>query len=191
MDRLWTPWRYSYITGANPAARQGVPAALSAWPGPEPGADPACVFCNLIAAVRWGIEHGPGEEASEQAGYILARLETCFLCLNAFPYSSGHVLIVPYRHEASLARLSGAEAAEIMHAAQRVEMALRETYRPDGINLGMNLGEAAGAGVASHLHLHAVPRWFGDTNFMTVAAETRILPETLEMTWSRLRAALR
>jgi len=187
MDRLWTPWRYNYITGADREARKGVPPELSAWPGDDRG----CVFCNLIESVDWAIRQANGEaEAAERAGRIVCRLETCFVCLNAFPYSSGHVLVIPYRHTDSLAKLPPAEAAELIHAAQRVEAALRTVYRPDGINLGLNLGEAAGAGVANHLHLHMLPRWFGDTNFMTVTAETRILPETLLTTWERLRKAL-
>jgi ATP adenylyltransferase len=188
MDRLWTPWRYSYVTGSEKdtgkPARRGVPKALAAWPG----ADTGCVFCNLIRAVEWA--SGPNGEAKEQAerdGLIVARLETCFVMLNAFPYSSGHVMILPYFHTNSLAKLPADTAGEIMRTAQRMETVLREVYKPDGINLGMNLGEAAGAGVAGHIHLHVLPRWFGDTNFMTVTAETRVLPEALEVTLDRLR----
>jgi len=184
MDRLWTPWRYSYITGATPETRKGVPPELEAWPDP----DQDCVFCNLIRSVEWGIARDGGlAEPSERAGLIVARLKTCFVCLNRFPYSSGHVLLVPYRHTDSLAKLDSAEAGELMQTAQKIETVLRNVYHPDGINLGLNLGEAAGAGVANHLHFHMLPRWFGDTNFMTVTAETRILPETLDITWSRLR----
>jgi ATP adenylyltransferase len=187
MDRLWTPWRYSYITGARNAGRKGVPAALEGWDG----ADAQCVFCNLIRSVEWGIaqEGGRGESA-EKAGFLIERLRHCFVCLNAFPYSSGHILLVPYRHVDSLTSLTPEETHELMDATQRMEAVLREVYRPDGINLGLNLGEAAGAGVANHLHFHMLPRWFGDTNFMTVTAETRILPETLETTWERLRKTL-
>ncbi len=189
MDRLWTPWRYSYITGAIPEARKGVPAELSAWPG-ELGLPPDCVFCNLIHSVEWGIAQADGvAEPSERAGLVVARLKHCFVCLNAFPYSSGHVLLVPYRHTDSLAKLEPAEAGELMETAQKMEQVLRTVYRPDGINLGLNLGEAAGAGVAQHLHIHMLPRWFGDTNFMTVVAETRVLPETLAVTWKRIREA--
>jgi ATP adenylyltransferase len=100
-------------------------------------------------------------------------------------------MVVPYLHTGSLAKLPAETAQEMIGTAQRVETALRAVYRPDGLNLGMNLGEAAGAGVAEHIHLHALPRWYGDTNFMTVTAETRVLPETLDVTWERLRAALR
>ena len=191
MDRLWTPWRYNYISGGGAAgeaedARKGVPAALREWPGE----DRKCVFCNLIGAVDWAIESGMAAEEAERAGLVVTRGETGFVCLNAFPYSSGHVLLVPYRHTDSLAKLPVAEAEEMMRMAQRVETALRAVYRPDGINLGMNLGQAAGAGVAGHLHLHVLPRWFGDVNFITATAETRILPEALEVTWRRLRKEL-
>ena len=191
MDRLWTPWRYNYITGGDAAEggedkRKGVPAALRRWPG----ADRQCVFCNLIGAVDWARHDGMEEEAAERAGLVVMRGATLYACLNAFPYSSGHVLLVPYRHVDSLARLPVKEAEEMMRMAQEVETALRSVYGPDGINFGMNLGQAAGAGVAGHLHLHALPRWFGDVNFMTATAETRILPESLEVTWKRLRMAL-
>jgi ATP adenylyltransferase len=110
--------------------------------------------------------------------------------LNAFPYNSGHLMIVPYRHEATLAGLPEEEALDLMIAARRAERALRAVYQPDGLNIGLNLGESAGAGIAEHLHLHAVPRWAGDTNFMTVVGETRVLPELLADSWRRLRAAL-
>jgi len=97
--------------------------------------------------------------------------------------------VIPYRHTDSLAGLESATAMEMMALAQRTETCLRGVYRPDGLNFGLNLGESAGAGVADHIHLHALPRWSGDTNFMTVIAETRVLPETLEITWSKLRVA--
>lgn len=187
MDRLWTPWRYNYISGGDAQGeRKGVPAALQAWPGE----DRDCVFCNLIGAVDWAIGNGMTAEEAERAGLVVARGATGFVCLNAFPYASGHVLLVPYRHVDSLAKLPEKEAEEMMRTAQRIETALRTVYRPDGINLGMNLGQAAGAGVAGHLHLHALPRWFGDVNFVTATAETRILPEALEVTWERLRKTL-
>jgi ATP adenylyltransferase len=187
MDRLWTPWRYNYITGATPEKRKGVPAELQDWPG-EPGIAEDCVFCNLIRSVEWGIAQAGGvAEPAERNGLIVARLRHSFVCLNAFPYSTGHVLLVPYRHTDSLAALEPAVAGELMETAQKMERVLREVYRPDGVNLGLNLGEAAGAGVAQHMHVHMLPRWFGDTNFMTVTAETRVLPETLGVTWGRIR----
>jgi ATP adenylyltransferase len=187
MDRLWTPWRYSYVTNSLPGARRGVPPELAGWPSDF---DTGCVFCNMIAAVDYAIAQGMAVDAAEKAAHIVLRGPLSFTCLNAFPYASGHVLILPYAHQASLAELAPATAQEIMATAQRIETALRKVYRPDGINIGINLGQAAGAGVAEHLHMHALPRWFGDTNFMTVVSETRVLPELLETAWSRLRSEL-
>ncbi len=190
MDRLWTPWRYAYITRQDSRPRKGVPDALSAWPptGHE-DEDKQCVFCNMIAAADYAVEHGMARETAEQAAGIVHRGRHCFVCLNAFPYSTGHVMVVPYRHVDSLAVLEAECAHELIELAQRMEQVLRKVYRPGGINMGLNLGEAAGAGIADHIHLHVLPRWIGDTNFMTVTAETRILPESLEVTWARLRAA--
>jgi ATP adenylyltransferase len=186
MDRLWTPWRYSYITRADSKGRAGVPEALNAWP-PTEAEDNHCVFCNMIAAVDYAVAHGMTEETAERAAYIVYRGQHCFICLNAFPYTTGHVMIVPYQHVGSLAAVSPDAAAEMMVLAQRTEAALREVYNPSGLNMGLNIGEAAGAGIADHIHLHALPRWVGDTNFMTVTAETRILPEPLDVTWEKLR----
>jgi ATP adenylyltransferase len=130
----------------------------------------------------------PPEDA-ERAVHLVARGPSCFLCLNAFPYSTGHVLLVPYRHVDSLAALNPDEAQEMIGLAQQAERALQMVYRPAGMNFGLNLGEAGGAGIAAHLHMHALPRWVGDSNFMTVTAGTRVLPEALDTTWEKLRAA--
>jgi len=186
MDRLWTPWRYSYVTHKDPQARTGVPAALDAWP-PTEAEDNHCVFCNMIAAVDYAIAHGLEREIAEKAANIVHRSVHCFVCLNAYPYSTGHVMIVPYQHLASLAAVPTDAANEVMLLAQRAELALREVYSPGGLNMGLNLGEAAGAGIADHIHLHVLPRWVGDTNFMTVTAETRVLPEPLDVTCAKLR----
>jgi ATP adenylyltransferase len=186
MDHLWTPWRYSYVTNLAETARKGVPSLLDAWPGE----DAHCVFCNLIRSVDWAIEQGMPAAEAEQAGHILLRRDSLFVCLNAFPYSSGHLMVIPYRHTDSLAALRPEHAAEMITTAQQMERTLRAVYKPDGINLGMNLGKAAGAGVAGHIHLHILPRWVGDTNFMTVTAETRILPELLEQSYARIRQEL-
>ena len=148
-----------------------------------------CVFCNLIGAVDWAIDAGMPAADAEGAGLLVARGEHVFICLNRFPYSSGHLMVIPYRHVSSLAAVEPAAAHELMDWAQRAERVFTTVYRPDGVNFGLNLGEAAGAGVAGHLHLHGLPRWTGDSNFMTVVAETRILPEPLTVTWSRLREA--
>jgi ATP adenylyltransferase len=189
MDRLWTPWRYSYITGTDPQARSGIPATLNAWPpaGAE-SEDKHCVFCNMIAAVDYAVARGMEREAAEHAAYIVDRGEHCFVCLNIYPYTTGHLMIVPYQHLDSLAELPSAGAQELIELAQRAETVLRKVYNPDGLNMGLNLGEAAGAGIAGHIHLHALPRWSGDTNFMTVTAETRVLPEPLDVTWGKLRS---
>jgi ATP adenylyltransferase len=183
MDLLWTPWRYSYVTSEK-TVRSGVPASLEGWEG-----DLGCVFCNLLAAVDHAVAHGTSVEEAEKAVGLIVRGPSCFICLNAFPYSSGHVMVIPNQHEASLAALPESTAHELMDLAQKTERALRAIYLPQGINFGMNLGQAAGAGVAGHLHLHALPRWIGDTNFMTTIAETRVLPESLDVTWQRMRTA--
>ena len=183
MDILWTPWRYSYVSTVDSSTRKGVPPELASWPG-----DTGCVFCNLLQASAHAVENGMAAEA-DRAAKIIYRGKQCFLCLNAYPYNSGHVMILPYAHTAELGKLEPAEAQEMMALAQRLERVLKEVYRPDGINLGMNLGKAAGAGVLGHLHLHMLPRWSGDTNFMTVIGETRVLPEPLDVTWNRLHQA--
>ena len=190
MDHLWTPWRYRYVTGAERAEsadrRLGVPQALAKYYT----GDQHCVFCNLLGAVETAIAKGVPAKRAEKAALVLRCYEHCFICLNAYPYSTGHVMIVPYVHLDSLAQMAPAAAQEMMQLAQLMDEALRTTYQPDGLNFGLNLGRAAGAGVAEHLHLHALPRWLGDTNFMSAIAETRVLPEELDVTWERLREAL-
>ncbi len=182
MDHLWTPWRYAYVSSADGAERQGVPRELVAWPG-----DHHCVFCNLVAAVEYAEQHGTSPEDAERAAGIIFRAEHNFLCLNAYPYASGHLMVVPYLHARSLSALSPGVTHEIMDLARQTESLFNELYAPQGMNFGLNLGKAAGAGIAGHLHLHALPRWTGDTNFMTTIGETRILPESLEITWKRMR----
>jgi ATP adenylyltransferase len=184
MDHLWTPWRFAYITTADTAARVGVPTSLAAWPG-----DLGCVFCNLIASIDFAIANGMSAEVAEAAGGLVLRGKHCFICLNAFPYTSGHVMVMPFAHLDRLADLPADAMHELIDLAQRTERVLERLYRPQGFNFGINLGRAAGAGVAGHLHMHALPRWAGDTNFMTTVAETRILPEELETTWKRMREA--
>ena len=135
-----------------------------------------CVFCDTASA---------GEDAKN---YIVHRGQHCFLILNAFPYTSGHVMVVPYEHTDELHKLSAPAAQEMMLLCQRTEVVLRELYNPEGINLGMNIGKAAGAGIAGHIHMHLLPRWTADSNFMTVVGETRVLPEALEETYKRMKA---
>ncbi len=184
MDFLWTPWRYAYVTEADRKKRQGIPEELSAWPG-----DTGCVFCNIVAAANYAVEHGMDSQAADRAAGIVLRAGRNYICLNRFPYTSGHVMVVPYKHQSSLAALDRPTAHEMTDLAQRAEQVLARVYKPEGFNFGLNLGRAAGAGVAGHLHLHALPRWSGDTNFLTVIGETRILPEDLDVTWERLRPA--
>jgi ATP adenylyltransferase len=186
MDLLWTPWRYSYVTSAEKAVRPGVPPRLDGWTG-----DKGCVFCNLMASVDHAIANGMPVDEAEMAAGLVFRGTDCFICLNAFPYTSGHVMVIPHVHEASLAALPVKTAHELMDLAQKTERMLAALYSPHGMNFGLNLGQAAGAGVAGHLHLHALPRWIGDTNFMTTVAETRVMPEDLDITWKRMRTAFR
>ncbi len=134
-----------------------------------------CVFCEK-----------PKEE--DQAAGIVYRGQTCFIIVNAYPYTSGHVMIVPYAHLDRLENLPREAAEEMMALCQRTEGVLRDLYNPEGVNLGMNIGKAAGAGIAGHIHMHVLPRWTADANFMTVVGETRVLPESLGETWRRLKA---
>ena len=114
----------------------------------------------------------------------------CYIILNTFPYTNGHVMIVPYEHLDELQKLPPESAQEMMVLSQRMETVLRTLYKPDGINLGMNIGKAAGAGIAGHIHMHVLPRWIADANFVSVIGETRVLPEALDLTWDRIRQAL-
>jgi ATP adenylyltransferase len=138
----------------------------------------SCIFCDAVAA------------SDDVQALIVLRAEKNFVILNRFPYTSGHVMVVPYAHAADLSAADPETLAEMMRLAQRVETALGRTYHPEGYNIGMNLGRAAGAGILGHLHLHVLPRWTGDSNFMTVVGETRVEPEELSTTYERLRLAL-
>ena len=163
MDYLWTPWRYAYITGADQ---------------PDPAAGNECLFCARQS------------DASDKKALIVYRGKHSFIILNAYPYTSGHVMIVPNAHVDELQKLTPDAAAEMMHLSQRMERVLRELYHPDGLNVGMNIGKAAGAGIAGHIHMHVLPRWVADANFMSVIGETRMLPETLDVTWERISKAV-
>jgi ATP adenylyltransferase len=133
-----------------------------------------CVFCTAL-------------RSGDADPLVVFRGTTCFVILNLFPYNNGHLMVVPNRHIASLVDAAADELAELMELTRRTEVALREAYEPDGLNVGINLGKAAGAGVLDHLHLHVVPRWNGDTNFMTIVGTTRVLPEELPDAAERLR----
>ncbi len=119
---------------------------------------------------------------------MVLRGQRNFVVLNRYPYTSGHLMVVPYEHASELHVVPDETAAEMMFLVRRAERVLKAVYKPGGLNIGMNLGESAGAGIAAHIHLHAVPRWHGDANFMSVVGETRVLPEELSETWRRLRA---
>jgi len=136
-----------------------------------------CVFCNAAAS------------ENDRENLIVHRAEYNFVILNRFPYTNGHVMIVPFAHASSLAALTEEALLEMMRLAREAERQLREIYHPDGLNIGLNLGRSAGAGIADHLHMHVLPRWAGDTNFMTVTGETRVLPEDLPATWEKLSGA--
>jgi ATP adenylyltransferase len=138
-------------------------------------ANEGCIFCLA------------GEAGDDAARFVLHRRERCFAMLNAFPYNSGHLMVAPVRHVGSVEDLDPGELLELMSIAQRALRALRDEYRPDGFNLGVNEGEIAGAGFADHVHLHVVPRWAADNNFMAVTADTRVLPQSLEDTHAALR----
>jgi len=138
------------------------------------GKTPGCVFCEKAA------------EKDDRRALIVHRARHCFIILNAFPYTSGHAMVVPYAHLDSLQTLPEDARNEMMDLTQKLEGVLRKLYNPDGINLGMNIGKAAGAGVAGHIHMHVLPRWAGDSSFMTTVSETRVLPEDLETTWERM-----
>jgi ATP adenylyltransferase len=139
--------------------------------------EPGCVFCKAAAA--------PDPERAERL--VLARREQAFVLMNRFPYTHGHVMVIPRRHVSRLEDLDPGEQAALFHLTVDAQVALREALRPQGLNLGMNLGKVAGAGIEDHLHIHLVPRWTGDTNFMPVLADVRVMPETLAATWSSLR----
>jgi ATP adenylyltransferase len=141
-----------------------------------PGAD-ECIFCRAMSA-----------EAEDGANHVVHRGERCFVLLNAYPYTSGHLMIAPYEHVPSIEPLDPETLTELMTLSQRALAALRENYGPEGFNLGINQGKVAGAGIEDHVHLHVVPRWGGDTNFMTAVGETRVLPQTLEDSCAELRA---
>jgi ATP adenylyltransferase len=136
---------------------------------------PGCVFCG----VRDGID--------DRETLVLRRSEHAFLVLNAFPYTPGHLMAVLHRHVGTIGEASADELSDAMHLVQRAVAALTVEYRAEGFNIGVNQGRVAGAGIADHLHVHVVPRWGGDVNFMTVLGDTRVLPEALEATWERLR----
>ena len=160
MQRIWAPWREEYVTGAG---KHGAKRRM-------------CVMCRTL------------EDAARPGSLVVHVAPLSFVMMNRFPYNAGHVMVAPRRHVGTLGAATDEEMAEIMALARRLETVLSKAYKPDGINVGMNLGKAAGAGVADHIHLHMLPRWTGDTNFMTVVGETRVIPEDPVKAGARLRA---
>jgi ATP adenylyltransferase len=145
------------------------------------------VFCNVQGGPQHDSEGAVPGPAIDQASLVVFRGRACFVILNLYPYNNGHLMVVPNRHIPSLADATADELNELIELTRRAELALGEAYEPDGLNIGINLGKAAGAGVLDHLHMHVVPRWNGDTNFMTVVGQTRVLPEALPETAAKLR----
>ncbi len=164
MDVLWSPWRYEYI---------------KADKSPSTDTLNGCVFCDILKS-----------PASDEEKFILYRAGHNFVILNIYPYISGHLMIVPFAHLADLDEADKKTTDELMDLTKRCQTALREVYEPHGFNLGMNFGKAAGAGVAEHFHLHILPRWVGDANFMTAIGETRTIPEDLRTTYDKLKGYL-
>ncbi len=164
LEQLWAGWRHEYVVSATEAERLGE--------------DDGCVFCAIAASGPPSADNG-----------VVHRGETCFAVLNAYPYASGHLLVLPLRHVEDPDELTAAESDELWSTTRAAMTALRAAYQPEGLNIGANLGRAAGAGIPRHLHLHVVPRWSGDTNFMTSVAGVRVLPESLPAAWEKLHSA--
>lgn len=159
LERLWAGWRSPYIEGMGSTAR---PAG--------------CLFCGLL-------------DLADEEALILERAARSFSVMNAYPYTSGHLMVVPHRHVGSISELDPEDASALMLGVQRATAAVERVFAPEGINIGINMGRAAGAGIPGHVHIHVVPRWEGDTNFMTAVAEVRVLPESLDRSAARLREA--
>lgn len=159
MDSIFAPWRSRYVSSASKGLKE----------------EKGCIFCDFPA------------QDDDEKNLIVHRGEHNFVIMNVFPYNSGHLMIVPYRHVPDITELTLQETGEMTLLAQKAVSALKNLMQPDGFNIGMNLGKAAGAGIDKHLHLHIVPRWDGDTNFMPVVGEVKVISEALSSTWSRLK----
>jgi ATP adenylyltransferase len=157
--RIWAPWRLEYVKDASKDTEAG------------------CIFCSKPAA------------GDDEANLIVHRGERCYVILNLFPYTNGHLMVAPYEHLGRIQDLAPDTVAEMMELAQRAMSRLEEVYEPHGYNVGFNQGRVAGAGFADHIHLHVVPRWGGDTNFMPVIADTKVMPQSLEQTYDALQGS--
>jgi ATP adenylyltransferase len=160
MEHLWAPWRAEYFLHEKPKN---------------------CIFCAASSQ-----QDSSGEVSTDEKNFVLIRDRTCFALLNAYPYSGGHLMISPYRHTGEIDELTDDEMKDLLVLARRCKNALQQAIKPNGFNMGFNLGSSAGAGIPGHLHLHVVPRWNGDTNFMTVLSETRVVCEGLKQTYEKL-----
>ena len=160
MDRLWSPWRYEYIASGSAVSESN-----------------GCVFCRLR-----------DDPDKDEANFVIHRASHSFIVLNIYPYISGHLLIVPYQHVSELDVAAKETTDELMDLTKRCQTALREAYQPTGFNIGMNLGRSGGAGIVDHIHIHILPRWTGDTNFMSTTGGTRVIPEALSTTYEKLHA---
>jgi ATP adenylyltransferase len=158
-QRIWAPWRLAYVKDAAKDAEE------------------ECIFCAKPA------------EDDDEANFIVHRGELCFVILNTFPYTNGHLMVAPFEHLATLQELDAATVGEMMALAQQAIRKLEERYLPHGYNVGFNQGRVAGAGFEHHIHMHVVPRWGGDTNFMPVLGDTRVMPQSLEQSYETLRGA--
>ena len=156
-DHMWSPWRMRYIKGDARTPGDG------------------CIFCEKINA------------SDDAAAHVLARGQYCFVTLNLYPYNNGHLMIVPYQHTGDLLAFEQPVLDELMALTRQAVAVLRDAYKPEGFNIGINRGAAAGAGIAEHLHQHVVPRWGGDTNFMTTVGQTRVIPEWIDDTYKDLK----
>lgn len=170
LERIWAGWRTAYMDEVTADGNQGLPTAGGS------------VFTRILQAVDAG-------ELTDETAYVVHRGAQAFAILNAYPYGTGHLLVMPYREVGELDQLTGDESAELWRLLNEAVVAINAAYRPEGVNIGFNLGRAAGAGVPTHVHGHVLPRWDADSNFMTTVAEARVLPEPLSVTWAKLRDA--
>lgn len=187
---LWTPWRMAYIAGtpdgssADIAAEDATAEEAGAMPQEaaqeEQEESSACIFCDRVRMAPH----------NDRSNLILLRGDRNFVILNLYPYNSAHLMVVPYVHTSDFTSLDTEAVGELMALVQRMLAAIKNEYKPEGFNLGMNIGKIAGAGVADHVHMHVVPRWGGDTNFMPVVGATKVMPELLETTYDRLKKRL-
>jgi ATP adenylyltransferase len=175
LDNLWAGWRSAYVASVSSPNDGEIIETLD---DAEAGDEAHCVFCRIVKA-----------DAPDAERHVLFESELSIVILNAYPYASGHLLAMPRRHEQDLSGLSPAESTDLWAVTMAAAAAIEAAYHPDGMNLGANLGRAAGAGIPRHLHLHALPRWIGDTNFMTSIASVRVMPEALADSFTKLRAS--